>query len=140
MLKTFMTGRVVRDPEMRYTQSETPLAIASFSFAVDDGYGEKKKTNFFNCVAFGKLAERFEKYVTKGTKLLLTCRPQQEQYTNKDGAKVNTVKFIVYDFEFCESKNANSGNNTESNENRESAPDNGWMNIPDSVEDGLPFQ
>lgn len=131
-----MTGRTTRDVEMRYTQSENPLAIASFSFAVDDGYGEKKKTNFFNCVAFGKLAERFEKYVTKGMKLLLTCRPQQEQYTNKDGLKVNTVKFIVDDFEFCENKNSSGGGN---DEKPKSAPDNSFMDIPDGIENELPF-
>lgn len=132
MLKTFMTGRTTRDVEMRYTQAEQPLAIASFSFAVDDGYGEKKKTNFFNCVAFGKLAERFEKYVNKGMKLLLVCKPQQEQYTNKDGVKVNTVKFIVEDFEFCESKN--SGNNEPKPSNDD------FASIPDGVEDQLPFE
>lgn len=134
-----MTGRTTKDVEMRYTQSENPLSIASFSFAVDDGYGEKKKTNFFNCVAFGKLAERFEKYVTKGMKLLLVCKPQQEQYTNKDGVKVNTVKFIVEDFEFCESKNANNNSNdNNSNDKPQSAPDD-FMSIPDGVEDELPF-
>ena len=138
MLKCYMTGRTTKDVEMRYTQSNEPLAIASFSFAVDDGYGEKKKTSFFNCVAFGKLAERFEKYVFKGTKLLLVCKPQQEQYTNKDGLKVNTVKFIVEDFEFCESKASQGGEGK--TEKPQPAPDNGFMSIPDGIENELPFQ
>lgn len=138
MNKSYMTGRTTKEIEMRYTQAEQPLAIANFSFAVDDGYGEKKKTNFFNCVAFGKLAERFEKYVTKGMKLLLTCRPQQEQYTNREGVKVNTVKFIVEDFEFCESKNASGGNG--GGEKPQPAPDNAFMDIPPNIEDELPFQ
>lgn len=135
MNKVIFCGRTTKDIEMRYSQGENSMAIGRFSIAIDNGYGDKKKTNFFNCTIFGKQAEAFEKYVPKGTKVLLECEANQNQYTDKNGNKVNSVDFIVKSFEFCESK-------SQSNSQPQTAPSNndGFMNIPDGLEDeGLPF-
>ena len=135
MNKVIFCGRTTKDIEMRYSQGENSMAIGRFSIAVDSGYGDKKKTSFFNCTIFGKQAEAFEKYVPKGTKVLLECEANQNQYTDKNGNKVNSVDFIVKSFEFCESK-------SQSNSQPQAAPSNsdGFMNIPDGVEDELPFK
>ena len=134
MNKVIFCGRTTKDIEMRYSQGENSMAIGRFSIAIDSGYGDKKKTSFFNCTIFGKQAEAFERYVPKGTKVLLECEANQNQYTDKNGNKVNSVDFIVKSFEFCESK-------SQSNSQPQHAPsnDNSWMNIPDGVEDSLPF-
>lgn len=130
------TGRTTRDIELRYTSGEKATAIAKFSIAVDSGYGDNKKTNFFNLTAWGKTAETMEKLVKKGTKILVHCEPTQNQYTDKNGNKVNTVDFRVLNFEFCESKNNQQGNN-----NPPPAPrdNDGFMNIPDGIDEELPF-
>ena len=135
MNKVIFCGRTTKDIEMRYSQGENSMAIGRFSIAIDSGYGDKKKTSFFNCTIFGKQAEAFERYVPKGTKVLLECEANQNQYTDKNGNKVNSVDFIVKSFEFCESK-------SQSNSQPQAAPSNsdGFMNIPDGIEDeGLPF-
>ena len=135
MNKVIFCGRTTKDIEMRYSQGENSMAIGRFSIAIDNGYGDKKKTNFFNCTIFGKQAEAFEKYVPKGTKVLLECEANQNQYTDKNGNKVNSVDFIVKSFEFCESK-------SQSNSQPQPAPsnDNSWMSIPDNLGDSsLPF-
>lgn len=134
MNKVIFCGRTTKDIEMRYSQGENSMAIGRFSIAIDSGYGDKKKTSFFNCTIFGKQAEAFEKYVPKGTKVLLECEANQNQYTDKNGNKVNSVDFIVKSFEFCESKSQSSSQPQTTPSN-----DNSWMNIPDGVEDSLPF-
>lgn len=138
MNKNYFTGRTTKDLEMRYAQGDNPMAIGRFSLAVDSGYGDKKKTNFFNMTVFGKTAENMEKMVKKGTKILVECEANQNQYKDKNGNNVNTVDFIVKSFEFCESK----GSNQQSQNNDRPQPSNsdGFMNIPDNLGDeGLPF-
>ena len=134
MNRVIFCGRTTKDIEMRYSQGENSMAIGRFSIAIDSGYGDKKKTNFFNCTIFGKQAEAFEKYVPKGTKVLLECEANQNQYTDKNGNKVNSVDFIVKSFEFCESK-------SQSNSQPQHASSNdGFMSIPDNLDDEcLPF-
>ena len=132
MNKVIFCGRTTKDIEMRYSQGENSMAIGRFSIAIDSGYGDKKKTSFFNCTIFGKQAEAFEKYVTKGTKVLLECEANQNQYTDKNGNKVNSVDFIVKSFEFCESKSQNI--------QQKSASSDGFINIPDGIESELPFK
>ena len=134
MNKVIFCGRTTKDIEMRYSQGENSMAIGRFSIAIDSGYGDKKKTSFFNCAIFGKQAEAFERYVPKGTKVLLECEANQNQYTDKNGNKVNSVDFIVKSFEFCESKSQSNSQPQPTHSN-----DNSWMNIPDGVEDSLPF-
>ena len=135
MNKVIFCGRTTKDIEMRYSQGENSMAIGRFLIAIDSGYGDKKKTSFFNCTIFGKQAEAFERYVPKGTKVLLECEANQNQYTDKNGNKVNSVDFIVKSFEFCESK-------SQSNSQPRPTPSNsdGFMSIPDGLDDtGLPF-
>lgn len=133
-----LSGRLVRDPEVRYSQGEKPMAIASFSLAVDRKFKQEGQptADFINCKAFGKTAEVIEKYVTKGTKIAVCGHIQTGSYTNKDGQKVYTTDVIVDELEFCESKNSQ-----QSNSQPAPAPngDMDFMNIPDGIDDGLPF-
>ena len=133
MNKVIFCGRTTKDIEMRYSQGENSMAIGRFSIAIDSGYGDKKKTSFFNCTIFGKQAEAFERYVPKGTKVLLECEANQNQYTDKNGNKVNSVDFIVKSFEFCESK-SQSNSQPQPTQN----VDMGFMNIDTDME-SLPF-
>ena len=134
MNKCYFTGRTTKDIELRYTQDNK--AFGKFSLAVESGYGENKKTNFLNMTAFGKTAETLEKYATKGTKLILECQANQNKYTDKNGNQVTSVDFTVLNFEFAESKNSNQ----EKPQPTPSNLDYGFMNIPDNIQEELPFQ
>lgn len=116
--RVFLSGRATRDCEVRES-GETK--VARYTLAVDRKYskGEEKQTDFINCVCFGKSAEFAEKYVKKGTKLIVIGRIQTGSYTNKDGQKIYTTDIIVDEQEFAESKNASgdSSQATTSNEN-----------------------
>ena len=145
MNKVFLMGRLTRDPEVKYSQGATPLAIARYSLAVDRRQaktnGDEQTADFINCVAFGKSGEFAEKYLRKGVKILVTGRIQTGSYTNKDGAKVYTTDVIVEEQEFAESKNSsasNDGNNNSSAGNATGAGT-GFMNIPDGIDEELPF-
>lgn len=106
MNKVILMGRATHDPEIRYSQGENATCVASFSIAVD----RRVKTegsdtaDFFDCTAFGRLGEVFEKHVRKGTKMLIAGRLQNDNYVNKDGVKVYRSRIIVDEFEFAESK------------------------------------
>ena len=144
MNKCIFVGRTTRDIELRYTTGEKQTAVAKFSIATDSGYGDNRKTNFFNMTAWGKTAETLEKYAKKGTKLILECQAVQNQYTDKNGNNVNTVDFTVMNFEFAESRSASQqSGNVQSNQpqtQQMSITDDGFMNIPDNIGDeGLPF-
>ena len=113
MNKVILMGRLTRDAEIRYAQGDNSLAIARFSLAVDRRYSknaEEQSTDFINCVAFGKIAEFFERFGRKGTKFVVEGRIQTGSYTNKDGQKVYTTDVVVENAEFAESKSAASGN------------------------------
>lgn len=113
MNKVILMGRLTRDPEVRYSQGDNAMAIARYTLAVDRRFnrgGDENSADFIGCVAFGKSAEFAERYLHKGTKLLVTGRIQTGSYTNKDGVKVYTTDVVVEDQEFAESKN-NAGNN-----------------------------
>lgn len=130
-------GRLTRNPEVRYTQGENPIAVARFTLAVDRRFkkDEEQTADFINCVAFGKTAEFIEKYASQGTKFVIEGRIQTGSYTNKEGQKVYTTEVVVEQVEFAESKSSSSNNNN-SNNNR----DNDFLNVPDNAEDeGLPF-
>lgn len=139
MNKVILMGRLTRDPEVRYSQGDTPTAIARYTLAVDrrtrkDG---EASADFISCVAFGKSAEFAEKYLRKGTKLVITGRIQTGSYTNKDGAKVYTTDVVVEDQEFAESKAAASGN--QEGNSQPAASGDGFMNIPEGMDEELPF-
>ena len=128
---------------MRYSQGENSTAIASFSVAVNRKFkrDNEPEADFFNCTAFGKQAEFIEKYLKKGTKILLSGRLQNDNYTNKEGQKVYGVKVMVEEIEFAESKNAAQNNNETSN-NADTPPqqtNDGFMNIPTHLQEELPF-
>ena len=149
MNKVILMGRLVRDPEVRYSQGENATAVARYTLAVDRRFNRNNgedSTDFIGCVAFGRSAEFAEKYLHKGTKLVVTGRIQTGSYTNIDGVRVDTTDVVVEDQEFAESKNA-SGQNEGGFGNSYSAParqtnnsfSDGFMNIPDGIDEELPF-
>ena len=140
MNKILLCGRLVREPEVRYSQGSNSMAIASFTLAVDRKFKKdgEQSADFINCKAFGKTAEVIEKYVSKGTKIIVEGRWQTGSYKNKDGATVYTNDCMVESIEFCESKSSSKQNNQPSNNNP--APDSdGFISIPNGIEDELPF-
>ena len=149
MNKVILMGRLTRDPEVRYSQGDSSMAIARYSLAVDRrGRGSSQDgdqtADFINIVAFGKAGEFAEKYLHKGTKVLVTGRIQTGSYTNKDGVKVYTTDIVAEDQEFAESKNASSNNGggfSNNSERPQQMPAEGFMNFPDGdgIEDDLPF-
>ena len=148
MNRVVLIGRLTKDPEVRYSQGETPLAIARYTLAVDRRFnrnngGENQQTaDFIPCVAFGRLGEFAEKYLRKGTKIAVTGRIQTGSYTNKDGQTVYTTEVVVEDHEFVESKNSNTGSDGGYTGNSRPAPSgagDGFMNIPDGIDEELPF-
>lgn len=142
MNKVILMGRLTRDPEVRYSQGENSMAIARFSLAVDrrrQQNQEGQTADFIGCVAFGKLGEFTEKYLHKGTKIALTGRIQTGSYDNKDGVKVYTTDVVADEIEFAESKG--SGNSNAGQAVPPPATDSdGFMNLPDGIDEELPFK
>ena len=151
MNKVILMGRLTKDPEVRYSQGENSSAIARYTLAVDRRFRRnndgKQSADFINCVAFGRAAEFAEKYFRQGLKVIVTGRIQTGSYTNKDGQKVYTTDVFIEEQEFAESK-SNQGNNSSSaasvakptpNPNPSAPDDNGFMNIPDGLDEELPF-
>lgn len=139
MNKVILTGRFTRDPEVRYTNDGT--SIARFSIAVNRRFvkeGSNQKADFLNCVAFGKSAEFIEKYFTKGMKADLSGRIQTGSYTNKDSVKIYTTDIVVEEIEFGESKGSSQAQTALPTPNPEADPD-GFMIIPDGIDEELPF-
>ena len=153
MNKVILMGRLTRDPEVRYSAGNNSMAVARYTLAVDRRFRRDGENNadFIGCVAFGTSAEFAEKYLRQGTKIIVTGRIQTGSYTNRDGQKVYTTDVVVEDQEFAESKAAAS----ESGMMRQSAPSpmaaspmpspaqassaDGFMNIPDGIDEELPF-
>lgn len=153
MNRVILMGRLTRDPEVRYSQGERQMAIARYTLAVDrrgrrNNDGEQQ-ADFIPCVAFDRAAEFAERYFRQGMRVLVSGRIQTGSYTNKDGQRVYTTEVILDDQEFADSKNSSSGdgmsayprqNNAPARPAPNSAAADGFMNIPDGVEDeGLPF-
>lgn len=142
MNKVILMGRLTRDPEVRYSQGEQPMAIARYTLAVNRRFSrndEEQSADFIGCVAFGRSGEFAEKYLHKGIKIAIVGRIQTGSYTNKDGQRIYTTEVVVEEQEFVESKNASGGKeNAGSGAARDSAGD-GFMNIPDGIDEELPF-
>ncbi|MCR4930077.1 MAG: single-stranded DNA-binding protein [Lachnospiraceae bacterium] len=141
MNKVILMGRLTRDPDMR---GEGTGLVARYTLAVDRRFSrnEENNTDFINIVVFAKGAEFAEKYLKKGTKVVVTGRIQTGSYTNKDGQKVYTTDVVAEDQEFAESKNAagSNGGQTEVSSSNNSVQDDGdFMNISDGVKDDMPF-
>ncbi|MCI8896836.1 MAG: single-stranded DNA-binding protein [Lachnospiraceae bacterium] len=146
MNKVILMGRLTRDPEVRYSQGDNATAVARYTLAVDRRFNrnnDEQTADFINCVAFGKSGEFAEKYLHKGTKIAITGRIQTGSYTNKDGVKVYTTDVVVEDHEFAESKNsAGSADNSgfaPAGRPAPAAAGDGFMNIPDGIDEELPF-
>lgn len=168
MNKVVLMGRLTRDPEVRYTQGENSTCIARYTLAVDRRFSRNNNNDgqtadFIPCVAFGKTGEFAEKYFRKGIKVAVSGRIQTGSYTNRDGVKVYTTDIIVDDQEFAESRNASQqgggssysggnsyggssyggGNNSygggQSGSAQSSGSIDGFMNIPDGIDEELPF-
>ena len=148
MNKVILMGRLTRDPEVRYSQGENAMAVARYTLAVDrrvsrNNQNGEQTADFIQCVAFGRSGEFAEKYFRKGTKVVVTGRIQTGSYTNKDGQKVYTTDVVVEDQEFAESKNAsqNNGGGGFAPADRPSPSDagDGFMNIPEGIDEELPF-
>lgn len=149
MNKVILMGRLTRDPEVRYSQGDNAMAIARYTLAVDRRFNrnnnDENSADFIGCVAFGKSAEFAERYLHKGTKIVATGRIQTGSYVNKDGVKVYTTDVVVEDQEFAESKAASQNNSQTSAGNRQQPPPpiptdkDGFMQIPDGIDEELPF-
>ncbi len=145
MNKVILMGRLTRDPEVRYSQAEQSIAIARYTLAVDRRFrrdGDQQTADFISCVAFGRQGEFAEKYLRKGLKIAVTGRIQTGSYTNREGQKVYTTEVVVEDHEFAESKAASEGNTGFVPMDRPSpsaAAGDGFMNIPDGIDEELPF-
>lgn len=142
MNKIMLMGRLTRDPETRYSQGESQFAIARFSLAVDRRFKRQGEpdADFFNCTAFGKQGDFVEKYLKQGTKILLSGRVQNDNYTNKNGEKVYSVQIIAEEIEFAESKASQGGGGFQPVQpDPTQAADDGFLNIPNGIEEELPF-
>ena len=149
MNKVILMGRLTRDPEVRYSQGASQTAVARFSIAVDSRFKREGEpdADFFNCTAFGKQAEFIERYLRKGTKVVVCGRIQNDNYTNKDGQMVYSVRVMIDEVEFAESKNAqgngdggyNGGYMGGNSAPAPSGAGDGFMNIPDGIDEELPF-
>ena len=151
MNKVILMGRLTRDPDIRYSAGDNPTAVARYTLAVDRRFRRnndgEQTADFIGCVAFGRSAEFAEKYLRQGIKIVVTGRIQTGSYTNKEGQKVYTTDVIVEDQEFAESKAASEGSagggySRPAQEKPAPAPESadGFMNIPDGIEEELPFQ
>lgn len=154
MNKVMLVGRLTRDPNVRYSQGENQMCIARFTLAVDRRRSRNQDANgqtadFISCVAFGKTGEFVEKYAHKGSKFDIVGRIQTGSYQNKDGQTVYTTDVVVEEIEFGESKSAANAGGGYDYSQQSSAPsgqpqapqpaDDGFMNVPDEIDDELPF-
>ncbi len=141
MNKVILMGRLTRDPDIRTTQGENATCVSRYTLAVDRRFkkdGADQTADFISCVAFGKTAEFMEKYTHKGTKLVVSGRIQTGSYTNKDGQKVYTTDVVTDEVEFAESKKADSSSQSSGDASAETDGD-GFMNVPDGIDEELPF-
>lgn len=154
MNKVVLMGRLTRNPEVRYSQGERATAVARYTLAVNRRFKREgdQDADFINCVAFGRQGEFAEKYLKQGMKIVISGRIQTGSYTNRDGVKVYTTDVVVEEQDFCESKNASQGyadnssyqgnyqnNSTQQRPTPNMAAGDGFMTIPDGLDEELPF-
>ena len=144
MNKIILIGRLTRDPEIRYSTNDNNTAIARYTLAVNRPFRKngEQQADFLPCIAFGKTAEFAEKYLAKGMRVAIEGRIQTGSYTNRDGQKVYTTEVVVEEHEFAESKSASEGNTGYVPMDRpapSAAAGDGFMNIPDGIDEELPF-
>lgn len=142
MNKVILMGRLTRDPEVHYSSGENQVAIARYTLAVDRRFSrndEESGADFIGCVAFGRSGEFAEKYFRKGIKIAVVGRIQTRSYTNREGQKVYTTEIVVEEQEFAESKNASGGRENAGGGAVPDSAGDGFMNIPDGIDEELPF-
>lgn len=143
MNKVILMGNLTRDPEVRYSQGNDPVCVARYTLAVDrrtGNSGGRQTADFIQCVAFGKKGEFAEKHLKEGVKIAVAGRIQTGSYTDKDGRKIYTTEVVAEEQEFAESKSSSERRQREQPENAGyvDAGD-GFMNIPDGIDEELPF-
>ncbi|MCI8995596.1 MAG: single-stranded DNA-binding protein [Lachnospiraceae bacterium] len=148
MNKVVLMGRLTRDPDVRYSQGENSTAVARFTLAVDRRFArrdgnDQQTADFIGCVAFGRTAEFVERYFRQGMRMTMSGRIQTGSYTNRDGQKVYTTDVVAEEVEFAESKNSSGGGDNsgfrQTAAPMPSAAADGFMNIPDGIDEELPF-
>ena len=146
MNRVVLMGRLTRDPDVRYAQGDQSMAIARYTIAVDrrrgrsNQGGDQQTADFISCVAFGKAGEFTEKYLHKGMKICVAGRIQTGSYTRQDGTKVYTTDVVVEGQEFCEGRSANDvAHNYSTPAADQSSAIDGFMNIPEGIDEELPF-
>ena len=147
MNKVVLVGRLTRDPEVRYSQGDSATAVARYTLAVDRRFKRDNEptADFIPCVVFGRSGEFAEKYFRQGMRVSISGRIQTGSYTNKDGVKVYTTEVIVEDQEFAESRAESEANRGSSFHQAAPSPSpsvdagDGFMNIPDGIDEELPF-
>ncbi len=144
MNKVILMGRLAHDPDVRYSQGEEQKAMARYTLAIDRRVKAKdgqRLADFVSCVAFGKAAEFAEKYLHKGMKIAITGRIQTGSYTNRDGQKIYTTDVVIEEQEFAESRKDADGQQNAARQQDAGSGQQGddFMNIPEGMEDELPF-
>ncbi len=141
MNKVVLIGRLTKDPEVKYGQGQEPMAMARYTLAVDRRRGRQQEqtADFISCVAFGKGGEFAEKYLHKGIKIAVTGRLRTGSYTKQDGTKVYTTDVLVDEQEFCESKSVAQSGTAPTQSSAQSGAIDGFMSIPDGIDEELPF-
>lgn len=145
MNKTVLLGRLTRDPEVRYSQGESPGAIARYTLAVQRRT-KRDEADFISCVAFGKAGEFAERYLRKGMKICVSGRIQTGSYVKQDGTKVYTTDVVVEEHEFTQSSSGEKGSASDAGEdalqtsgNAQETDNSGFMQIPEGIEEEFPF-
>ena len=133
-----LLGRLTRDPEVKYSQGDKPLAIARYTLAVNRAM-KKDEADFINVIAFGKAGEFAEKYFKQGQQVAVTGRIQTGNYTNKEGVKVYTFEVVADNQYFASSKGDSSTSTTNNKPQSSTVKSDGFMNIPDGIDEELPF-
>ena len=150
MNKVILMGRLTRDPDVRYSAGDNALAIARYTLAVDRRFHRENEAaaDFIPCISFGKTAEFVEKYFRQGMKIVISGRIQTGSYTNREGRKVYTTEVVVEEQEFAESKAQNQNQTpaqtakpaeTRNEQQKFDVDEHGFMNIPEGLEEELPF-
>lgn len=141
MNKVILMGRLTRDPDVRYSQGEKATCVARYTLAVDRRFHRDgdQDADFIDCVTFGKSGEFAEKYLKKGTKIVICGRIRTGSYTDKDGNKRYTTDVVVEEHNFAESKNSASNSQPAPQNGQPAAANDGFMSIPDGIEEELPF-
>lgn len=140
MNKAVLVGRLTRDPDIRWTQGQDQRCVARFTVAVNRRFKQEgqQDADFISCIAFGRTAEFCEKYMRQGMRIALSGRIQTGSYTNRDGQKIYTTDVVVEELEFAENKKAETGSSPAPAPNNTYTED-GFMNIPDGIDEELPF-